>query len=102
MAARLHPLDHQRIDARAHQLLRERKGRREADDLRARGLDRLEAALGWQAPCEHDMADAMFCAHLDQLEELGVPGDKVDAKIARREFFQIGRAACKERVCMSV
>src|SRR3546814_6381724 len=70
MAARLHPLDHQRIDARAHQLLRERKGRREADDLRARGLDRLEAALGWQAPCEHDMADAMFCAHLDQLEEL--------------------------------
>src|SRR3546814_6567518 len=34
------------------------------------------------------MADAMFCAHLDQLEELGVHGDKVDAKIARREFFR--------------
>src|SRR3546814_14216466 len=101
MAARLHPLDHQRIDARAHQLLRERKGRREADDLRARGLDRLEAALGWQAPCEHDMADAMFCAHLDQLEELGVHGDKVDAKIARREFFRRSEERRVGKGCVS-
>ena len=37
MAARLHPLDHQRVDARADQLLGQRQRRGEADQL---GADR--------------------------------------------------------------
>ena len=35
MAARLHPLDDQRVDARADQLLRQRQRGREADQLGA-------------------------------------------------------------------
>src|SRR3546814_4719724 len=48
MAAGLHPFDHQRIDTRTNKLFGERQRRREADDIRARSLDRLEAAFGRQ------------------------------------------------------
>src|SRR3546814_9677122 len=83
MAAGLHSLDHQRIDARADKLFGERQRRREADDLGARSLDRLEAAFGRQTARKHDMADAMFRAPVDQLAYLRVHRDQVAAEIAR-------------------
>src|SRR3546814_11571295 len=70
---------------RSNELFGERQRRRETDDLRTRRLDRLEAPLGRQPAREHDMADAMLGAHLDQVEQLRVHGDQVDAEIARRQ-----------------
>jgi hypothetical protein len=80
MAACLHPLDHQRIDARTDELLGERQRGCETHDLGAHLLDRLDAALGRQPACQHDMADLMLGAHRDQLHQLRVHGDEVDAE----------------------
>ena len=49
MAARLHPLDHQRVDARADQLFRERERGREAVQLGAIPLDPGDRAWRRQA-----------------------------------------------------
>jgi hypothetical protein len=89
MAAGLHALDHQRVDARADQLLGEREGRREADQLGARGLDRLEAALGRQPAGEHDMADRVAGTDRDKLGQRRVHGDQVDAERLGRQ--RLGR-----------
>ncbi len=80
MAARFHALDHQRVDARSHQLLRQRQRGRKADQLGAIGLDRLDAALGRQATGQHDMAHLMLGAHRDQVEQLRMHGDQVHAE----------------------
>src|SRR3546814_3674895 len=66
MAAGLHALDHQRVDARADQLLGEAERGREADQLRAAHLDRLEAAARWQAAREHDRSEE----HTSELQSL--------------------------------
>ena len=80
MAASLHPFHHQRVDARPHQLLRQAKRGGEADQLGPFGLDRFDAALGRQATGQHDMADVMARAHVDQIEQHRVHGDEVDAE----------------------
>ena len=80
MAARFHALDHQRVDARSHQLLRKRQRGRETDQLGAIGLDRLDAALGRQATGQHHMAHLMLGAHRDQVEQLRMHGDQVHAE----------------------
>ena len=56
MAARLHALDHQCVDARAHQFLRQRQRGREADQLRSAALDPVDRPGRRQPACEDDMA----------------------------------------------
>ncbi len=90
VAAGLHPLDDQRVAARAQQLLRQRQCRGEHDDLRAERLDRLDAALGRDSAGEHDMADAVLAADLDQLEQHRVHGDQVDAERLAGERLRAG------------
>ena len=89
MAAGLHPLDHQRIDAGADQLLREASVGGEADHLGARRLDPLDRAAGRQPAGEHDMADVVAGADLDQLDQGGMHRDEVDAERLGRE--RLGR-----------
>ena len=45
------------------------------------------------------MADAMFRAHFDQLEQLRVHRDQVDAEIARRERFGGGYLGIEKFGC---
>ena len=84
VAARLHPLDHQRIRARpvslAQQFLAQRQGRRKTNHFRAQFLDRLDAALGRNSARQHDMADLVLGADRDQIEQLRVHGNQVDAE----------------------
>ena len=85
MAARLHPLDHQRIDAGADQLLRQRQRRGEADQLGAVRLDPVDRPGGRQAAGEHDMAHLMLRADVDQVAQHRVHGDQVHAERLRRQ-----------------
>ena len=80
MAAGLHALDHQRIDVRAHQLLRERERGSEADQLGAARLDPVDRPARRKTAGEHDVADAVLRADIDQLAKLRVHGDEVDAE----------------------
>ncbi len=80
VAAGLHPLDHQRVGARPHQLLGQRQRGREDDQLGAMALDPLDRPAGRQAPGEDDVGDLMLRANIDQLIELGMHGDQIDAE----------------------
>ena len=90
MAAGLHALDHQRVGARAHQLLRQRQRGREADQLGAAGLDPLDRPARRKAAGEHDMADLVLRADVDQLAQLRVHGDEVDAERPVRARLGLG------------
>ena len=82
MSAGLAALDDDRIDPHAHELAGEPQGRRKTEDASAALLDPADRGAARQAAGEHDMADAMLGADFDQIEELGMQGDQVDAERA--------------------
>ena len=80
MAAGLHAFDHQGVGARPHQLLREAERGGEGDQLGAVRLDLLDRPARRKPAGEHDMADIVLRADVDQLAELRMHGDEVDAE----------------------
>ena len=68
MAAGFAAFDDDRVGADAHQLVRDRQRRREADDPRAAVADPLDRRDAGHAAGEHDMADAPGEADIDQLD----------------------------------
>lgn len=80
MPARLGALNHERIDARAHQLLREGQRRGKTDQLRARSLHRRDRRAGGNAAGQRDVPDLFLGADLDKVEERRVHGDQVNAE----------------------
>src|SRR5690606_28160731 len=80
VAACLHALDNQRVGAGAEQLLGQGQRGGKDDDLAAERLDRLDAALGRNAAGQRDVADAVLGADFDQLEQVRMHGDQVDAE----------------------
>ena len=80
MPAGLGAFDHQRIGAGAHQLLRQRQRRGEADHLGAAVLGLLDGGARRDAAGEDDMADLSLEAGLDQLVQPGMHGDEVHAE----------------------
>ena len=80
VAAGLHALDDQRVGARAYQFLREGQRGREADQLRAARFDPVDRAARGKAAGKNDVGDAMIGADVDQLGQLRVHGDEIDAE----------------------
>ena len=69
-----------RIGARAHQLLGDRPAPGRSTSSLAPPASRAACAAGRQAAGEHDMPDLVIEADLDQLLELRMHGDEVDAE----------------------
>ena len=90
VAAGLHALDHQRVDVRAHQLLGERERGGEGHQLGAARLDLLDRPARRKPAGEHDVADLMLHAGVDQLAQLRVHGDEVDAERPLRARLGLG------------
>ena len=90
MAARLHALDHQGVDSRADQLLRQRQRRSEADQLGAVALDPVDRSRRRQPAGEDDMADLVPGADVDQLGELRMHGDEVDPERPLGPLLRLG------------
>ena len=80
MPAGLAALDHQRIGAGTHQLLRQRQRGGEADDLRAAILRRLDRRPRRDAASEDDVPHLVRQAHLHELIQLRMHGDQVHAE----------------------
>ena len=90
MAARFHALNDNGVDTGADEFLRQRHRGGKADHFRAGGLDRFQTALGWQAAGEHDMSHGMFAADRDQLHQVGMHGDQIDAERLFGAFLGLG------------
>ena len=89
--------DHQRIRAGSHQTLGKHQSRRKTNQFGAAVLDRLGRRTRRQASCENDMRHLMFVTHLDQLHQLRVHGDQVDAKRLAGERLGGGNLGIEQR-----
>ena len=90
VAAGLHPLDHQRVGARADHLLGQRQRRGEGDQLGATRLDAVDRAARGQPAGEHDVGHLVLGADVDQLAQLRVHGDEVDPERLGRARLGLG------------
>ena len=81
--------DHDRIDAHADELTREAKGGCKTEDARSASLNSTYRRSPRKPAGEHDMANVMGCADIDQLEKLRVKGYQVDPK--RTRGHRLGR-----------
>src|SRR3546814_10540267 len=77
-------------DLRADQLLGQREGRGEADEFRPALLDPVDRARWGEAAGEDDMPDVVLLADVDQLHDLGMHGDEVDAEGPGRPLLRLG------------
>ena len=68
MAASLHPLNHQRVNARSDQLFGQAERGRKTDHLRAASLNGIQRARRGQPACQHDMRYVMARADRDQIK----------------------------------
>jgi hypothetical protein len=89
MSARFVAFDHDRIDAHTDELTREAKGGCKAEDARSAPLDSAYRRIARKPACQHDVANTMSCADIDQLEKLRVKGYQVDTK--RTRGHRLGR-----------
>ena len=80
VAAGLHPLDHQRVDARANQFLGQRQSGREGGQLGSAAFDAVDRSGRRKPSGEDDVGHAVIGADVDQLGQLWVHGDEVDAE----------------------
>ena len=90
MPARFHPLDHQRIDARPDQFLRQTERRRKADDFGATCLDRIEASCRREPTGKDDVRYLMPRANIDQIHQHRMHRDQVDAEGFGRARLRLG------------
>jgi hypothetical protein len=90
MAAGLHSLDHQRIDTGTDQFLGQCQCRGETDQFRAIALDPIDRAGRGQAAREHDMADTVVAADVDQFAQIGMHRDQIHAERLFGERFGRG------------
>src|SRR5262249_23490892 len=85
-----------RVDAHAHELAREPQRRRKAQDAGAALLDFANRNAARQTAGEHDMTNPMLGAYLDELEQLRMQRDQVDAKGTLGEPFGCGDLSRQE------
>ncbi len=98
MAARLHPLDHQRVDARADQLLRQRQRRaRSRSASRHYALIRSIEPDGGSPPARTTWLTSMARADVDQLGQHRMHGDEVDAERLRSVRFFVSAISVSSR-----
>ena len=80
MTARLHALDDQRIHAGTRKLSRDAERGRESEELGAAILDPRHGRFARQTAGQHDMADLMLAADVDQRIEIRMHDDQIDAE----------------------
>src|SRR6266851_2148409 len=85
MTAGFAAFDDDRIGTHAHELFRQDESRREAQNPSPAGADALNRSPARDATGQHDMADAVVDADIDQLQELRVHRDQIDPERTTRQ-----------------
>src|SRR5436190_15475972 len=96
MAACLAALDDDRVCSHAHELFGQDQSRGEAQHPHRAGADALDRGNGRYAAGQHDVSDPLLDADIDQLHQLRMHRDQVDAERPRGERRSSGDFAAQQ------